>query len=200
MKSYIIHRCDGAPDWPSIPSLAVDQAQWLPAPDIRMTTQLCYDDQALYLHQRAWEQNIRAEHDAPLSMVCEDSCMEFFFCPVVDDPRYFNFECNPNGRTYIGFSTGRADVIRLAPPQEDMLLQKQVHRCDGGWELFYQIPLPFLRLFFPGLQFAPGQSLRANCYKCGDLTVHPHYLAWHPIDSPTPEFHRSCDFGTMTFA
>ena len=38
-----------------------------------------------------------------------------------------------------------------------------------------------------------------NAYKCGDLTVHRHYLAWSPVRSKKPDFHRTEDFGRMTF-
>ncbi len=50
---------------------------------------------------------------------------------------------------------------------------------------------------FPGYALAPGTVIRANCYKCGDLTEKEHYLSWNPVDHPTPDFHRSCDFGAM---
>ena len=58
----------------------------------------------------------------------------------------------------------------------------------------------FLRALFPGYELVSGTVIRANCYKCGDLTVKPHYLSWNPVVNPTPDFHRSCDFGAMILA
>jgi hypothetical protein len=87
--------------------------------------------------------------------------------------------------------------VRIIPKDEDALLQKKTCRTDGGWELTYRIPVFFLRSLFPGYVLEPGTVIRANCYKCGDLTAKPHYLSWNPVVNPTPDFHRSCDFGTM---
>ena len=106
MKTYAIPRTSGAPDWNSVPALAVDTVLWAPDCGIRMTQQLCYDETALYVRQQAWEPNIRAEYSAPLSPVHEDSCMEFFFALGADD-RYFNFEINPNGCIELGFGPNR---------------------------------------------------------------------------------------------
>ena len=107
MKQYTITRIEGQPDWNAIPALQVDHHNWVEPVDIAMTAQICYDDNGLYLHLRAWEKNIRAEHKVPQSMVCEDSCMEFFFRPDENDLRYFNFEMNPLGFTYVGFAYDR---------------------------------------------------------------------------------------------
>ena len=70
-------------------------------------------------------------------------------------------------------------------------------RTQDGWEVYYSIPLSFLRLFLP--EFAFAGILRANVYKCGDLTAHEHYLSWNPVSSPSPDFHRPQDFGLMRF-
>ena len=34
------------------------------------------------------------------------------------------------------------------------------------------------------------KKIRANFYKCGDKTAHPHYVSWAPINTPQPDFHR----------
>lgn len=113
MKTYSIPRTSGAPDWNSVPALAVDTVLWEPDCGIRMTQQLCYDETALYVRQRAWETAICAEYTAPLSPVHEDSCMEFFFALGADD-RYFNFEINPNGCIELGFGPNRKTVSAFA--------------------------------------------------------------------------------------
>lgn len=197
MKVYTVKRIAGLPDWSVIPDLKVDNALWLPDHQVRMTQQVCYDDAALYVHQRAVERHIRAEHTSPLSQVCEDSCMEFFFCPDPDSDRYFNFEFNPNGCLFLGWCRGREQIVRLLPWSKPELFDVHVSRTDDGWEIFYRIPLSFIQLFCPAFALKPGTILRANCYKCGDKTVVPHYLAWNPCTSETPNFHRPCDFGQM---
>ena len=117
MESYYIQRTDSAPQWDVIPTLSLHNILWLPDANIRMTQQICYDDLAIYIHQRATEAHIRAMHHSPLAQVCEDSCMEFFFCPMPGDGRYFNFEWNLNGCLYLGFGTGRHHSVRLQPTE-----------------------------------------------------------------------------------
>ena len=200
MKQYTVARVSGAPDWAQIEAVSVDEHLWLAPVPIAMTAQLCYDEARLYVRLCAREANIRAEHDAPMSMVCEDSCMEFFFTPDPDNLRYFNFEINPNGRTYIGLCRSNPDHVRLAPLDEDVLLQKRMQRTPDGWQACYRIPLDFIRLFFPDFSLRSGAVLRGNFYKCGDLTVQPHYIAWNRVDSPRPDFHLPEYFGLLTLA
>lgn len=197
MNHYTITRTQGQPDWNAIPTLQIDHFNWTEPLDISATAQICYDETALYIHMRAWEQHVRAEHNKPQSMVCEDSCLEFFFRPEEADPRYFNFEMNPLGFTYIGFGYGRGNNCRLAPKQEEPMMNKRTARLEDGWEIWYTIPVSFVNIFFPGYALTPDKRIFANCYKCGDLTVTPHFLSWNPSTSPTPEFHRPVDFGEM---
>lgn len=200
MESYYIQRTDSAPQWDVIPTLSLHNILWLPDANIRMTQQICYDDLAIYIHQRATEAHIRAMHHSPLVQVCEDSCMEFFFCPMPGDGRYFNFEWNLNGCLYLGFGTGRHHSVRLQPTEPTTLFDFHSNRTADGWEIFYKIPLSFIQLFFPDFRLQTGAAIRANCYKCGKLTAHPHYLTWNPSTSPTPDFHRPRDFGEMIMA
>lgn len=197
MKHYTITPIEKTPDWSAIPQLHVDEQGWEAPVDISMTAQICYDRDGLYVHLRAWEKEIRAEHCQPLSMVCEDSCMEFFFRPEEEDPRYFNIEMNPLGFTYLGLAYDRWQACRLAPPDEEELMKKTCRRLEDGWEVFYTVPVSFIQVFFPGYQLTPGRKIYANCFKCGDLTSRPHYLSWNPCTAPEPDFHRSCDFGEM---
>ena len=184
--------------WTEVPSLQVDNVQWLPDTGIRMQQQLCYDADTLYVRQQAWEKDIRAERTGYLQQVCEDSCMEFFFAPGEDD-RYFNVEINPNGCIHLGFGPGRHGRVQVVPKQMEQLFAVESARTEDGWTLTYRIPLQLIRLFFPEYRFVPGATLRANCYKCGDLTAHPHYITWNPVSSDTPDYHRPQDFGLMIF-
>ncbi|MDO5441249.1 MAG: carbohydrate-binding family 9-like protein [Bacillota bacterium] len=198
MKKYIIKKVNNSFDWDSIPKLEVSEIMWLKDAGIRMSQQICYDSEAIYVHQVALENNIRAEEKDFLSAVCNDSCMEFFF-DFECDGRYFNFEINPIGTIYLGFGKERATRLRIIDknPAEHFSI-KTTHTLSG-WDVYYKIPLTFVRLFYPEYQFVSGKSFKANCYKCGDKTDTPHYLAWNTLSSDTPDFHRAIDFGIMTF-
>lgn len=195
VETYRIMRVDAAPNWSRIPALQVENYQWQPPLPISMQARICHDGQNLHLHLQAQEQNIRAEHHDALAMVCEDSCMEFFFCPAENDLRYFNFEINPNAAMFIGFGHGKADLVRLLPPAEQFLAQAQF--VSGGWQAQYRIPAQFIRLFFPDFALETGRVIRANFYKCGHKTLHPHYITWNPVQSDVPSFHRPQDFASL---
>ena len=200
MKTYLIKKKTTSINWNTIPVMELEHQPWLPSADISAAAQLCYDDNTLYVRMCAKENPIRAEFTGPLDMPCLDSCLEFFVSPMADDPRYINIEYNPNGCVYIGISTGNHDLYRLIKDNDDAECQRpEILQTADGWEITYQIPLKFFRLFFPAFSFESGKKMRANFYKCGEYTVQRHYLAWNPTTSDTPNFHRPCDFGEVVF-
>lgn len=196
MNEYIIKRVSGAPDWSQVPTLEVSNILWLPDVGIRMNQQVCYDDTGIYVHQRCVEANIRAEYTGPLARVCEDSCMEFFFGIYEDNCRYVNIEVNPNGSIHMSLCVHRYNAIRMVSDPK-ALLDLRTARTEDGWELFYKIPLSFLQLLNPAFALTSGRIIPANCYKCGDLTVQPHYLTWNPVTTEVPDYHTPNDFGRM---
>lgn len=197
MREYTIVRRGEATNWENVPELKIDHLLWTEESDIVARAQLCYDENALYVHLSAVEKNIRAEHTSPVGMPCEDSCLEFFFSPYNGDERYFNIEFNPNCCMYLGIGSNVENLVRLLV--KDDLFQPTANRTKDGWEVFYSVPTEFVRRFFPDFKPESGASIRANCFKCGDLTVNPHFFSWNPVTSETPAFHRPCDFGLMHF-
>ena len=197
MRQYTITKVTGEIDWTKVPALDVDNYLWCEPLDIKMKSQICYSEEGLHVHLRAWEKDIRAELTEPMSMVCEDSCMEFFFRPVEGDLRYFNLEINPNGQMYIGFGPNMPKLVRLALQEEDALLQKKWNYTEDGWEVFYTFPVSVIQVFFPGYELKSGMKIYANSYKCGDETVKPHFIAWNPVNLTTPSFHEPEHFGLM---
>lgn len=202
MNTYTITKVSGAPDWSAIPTLEMAHAHRDRVEGIRAFTQVAYNEEALLIHQRAVEQNLRSEEVGPLAAPCKDSCLEFFFCPVEGNERYFNIECNPSCNMYVGTGAHIEDLFRLIPNglEWDEIFGARSVRTEDGWELYYEIPYSFIRKFFPDFDPAPGKAIRANCYKCGDLTVAPHWLAWCPIVTREKlSFHWPRDFGRMIF-
>ena len=193
---YTIVKTTAKPDWNKVPVLAVDKVLWTPDAGIRAKGQICHDSENIYVHLMAKEKDIRAVNKEPLSAVYEDSCLEFFFMREGADD-YFNFEVNPNGVLNIQFGptkTDRTDLVR-----EDAKDYFAIHtdRTAEGWEVFYRIPLKFIQVFYPNFSFE--EPITANVYKCGNKTVHKHYLAWNTVHSETPNFHRPVDFAKMVF-
>lgn len=194
--SYTIVKTNGDIDWTEIQVLPINKVLWCENPGIHAYGQICYDEENLYVHMNAVEKNIRAEYTAPLSPVHEDSCLEFFF-RIPGSENYFNFEINPNGCMCLQYGPSRAERIDIVKSDAMKYFDIHINRLPEGWELFYKIPLRFIRLFQSGYRFEG--SLYANLYKCGDRTVKEHFLAWAPIDTEKPDFHRPEFFKELRF-
>lgn len=195
-RSYVISRVSGDPDWNSIPVILIDRVLWTEDTGIRAQGQLCYDDEHLYVHLSAAEEHIRAENTEPLSPVYQDSCLEFFF-QAGGSINYFNFEINPNGCLCSQYGPTKTDRVNLVRDDAVEYFGIRTGRTSDGWEVYYWIPLDYIRLFLPDVRFEG--EWRANMYKCGDKTLNKHYLSWIPIDLEKPNFHCPEFFGTIVF-
>ena len=67
-----------------------------------------------------------------------------------------------------------------------------------SWTLEYRLPLGIFRKLY-GREIRSGHRAAANFYKCGDETEVPHYGAWSPVETPSPDFHRPEFFGELVF-
>lgn len=197
MQQYTIQRVLHTPDWSQIPSLPITKRLWTPECDISASAQLCWNDDGIHVRMHAIEQDIRAEHTAPLAPVCEDSCLEFFFCPVSGDNRYLNIEFNPNCCVFFGIGYGRHDRLRMVPRTDPFT--SIAERTDDGWQITYTVPFSLICELFPDFVPEAGRTMAANFYKCGDLTPQPHYFSWNNIPLKDPDFHCSAYFGQLVF-
>lgn len=186
-----------APDWSAIEAVTLVHQPWLEPCAIAAKAQLCHDGDNLYVRLEAEEASIRAVQDGLLDQVCNDSCLEFFFAPLSGDKRYFNFEVNLLGNLYVGFGAERQTRVRQIVKSIPALFAPKPERTEKGWSVEYKIPLSYIQLYMPEAKFA-GEAA-GNFYKCGDLTEIPHYLAWSPLTSANPDYHRRWDFGTLVF-
>ena len=198
-RSYAVSICDDEPDWDATPLARIDQAQWLPNPGIEAWAQICASANALYVHLTAREAEPLARFTGETDSICLDSCLEFFFCPLPDDSRYFNFEFNPNGALYLGFGHDRYDSVRQLVPRAREFFRVERLKQNDVWGIDFRIPFSFLRLYAPEFALRRGLRLRGNFYHCGEERRLPRYLSWNRIHSDTPEFHRPCDFGWLVF-
>ncbi len=197
MKEYTILRNENCTEGFSAPEAAIDTVLWLPDAGIRANAQVTWNNEALYVRLRAIEKAVRAEHTGRYGMPCEDSCLEFFFRPLPEDSRYINLEFNPNASFYAGVGRCGRDLIRTLP--DPAVFRASTLRTEDGWEISYQIPFSFIRMFFPSFSPRTGDIMYGNFFKCGDLTEQAHYLSWNPVTSEQPDFHRPQDFGLLRF-
>lgn len=153
--------------------------------------------QALKVQFVAWESPVRAVETQHNTKVWCDSCVEMFLQPdPEEDPRYINFECNPNGAVYCAVNTPGKDDVKLSA-EVIKTFQPQTAVYDDHWEAALTIPAEVLRQIFPGYVHAAGTRIRGNFYKCGDKTERPHFGCWKPIDWHKPCFHLPQFFGDI---
>lgn len=184
-------------DWAQIPAVTLEHTGWLEPCAVEAKAQACHDGENLWIRMEAKESPVRATLTGKLDAICTDSCLEFFFAPCADRPQYFNFEFNPLKALYLGFGAERATRVRQIVRDVDASFNPMPFFTKGGWGIEYRIPLSFMRVYYPDFRFSG--EMYGNFYKCGDLTEVPHYLAWAPLSSETPDYHRRQDFGVLLF-
>lgn len=185
----------------------VDKINW-PAYPYQPLVQVWsgYSSNYLFLLFEVKGDFFRAKARIDQEAVWEDSCVEFFISTDTNLSKeyrldehsiYRNFEFNVLGVCLSAFGS---KLQRESLPADEM---KQILRfpvfkgsdlpeegTEFNWELGVAVPLNIL-----GLQ--PGCTFKANLYKCGDLSLRPHFLSWNSINSASPDFHLPQFFGDM---
>jgi hypothetical protein len=141
--------------------------------------------------------------------VYQDSCVEFFFSPNERvDSGYFNLEINCCGTALFEFHpAGTSDVIKITKSEFEKISvvsseKTLIHNETAeplSWIVAFRIPWRILETYTDVTVPAPGISWRGNFHKCADMTSHPHWLTWAPIDFPSPRFHLPQFFGVLSF-
>ena len=177
----------------------------------RTRARLAWDDEGLCGLFRVEDRHVRSVHTRFGDPVYQDSCVEVFLQPK-PGRGYLNFEMNAGGallashvtdhrRTPDGFAAftklaeedGRRVAVRSTLPG---VIEPEI---DGpvDWQLAFFIPTALLEKFVGPIGPLAGQEWRANLYKCGDRTSHPHWASWSPVDALN--FHLPHCFGTLRF-
>ena len=128
--------------------------------------------------------------------VYKDSCLEWFcnFAPERSDI-YMNMEVNAAGRMLCRLGSGRQN--RQPLPETAPRPRVCASREEGGWSLELFVPLATVKAVWGKEDFASGDTIKANFYKCGDETEHLHYGMWSRCETEKPDFHRPEFFGTL---
>ena len=143
--------------------------------------------------------DLRARNTEDNGTQWEDSCVELFV-ENPDGSEYYNFEVNPLGKVLAARGSGRGD--RVKRPAEEMAAILRTAQYEGmqdfeggiwNWRVTLVIPFELIGVDPEALP----EKLRANIYKCGDKTAHPHFLSWSPVGTPSPDFHRPEFFGEL---
>jgi hypothetical protein len=198
------------PEWNKIDPLVIGQHMG-EAPDHRpnVLAKIAWDNDAVYIIYHVEDRYVRAVAMEYQDPVCRDSCAEFFFTPGSHlGLAYFNIEINCGGTVLFWWQPVGQEAVPIAAEDAQKLeiahtLAKIVDPEIGEpttWTLEYRLPLEVVRKYCPDAATpAPNVVWKANLYKCGDGTSHPHWLTWSHVDHPTPQFHVPESFGTLKF-
>ena len=154
---------------------------------------------ALVVDFRVSGLDLRARNTADNGRQWEDSCVEVFIQDPGND-NYYNFEINALGKVLA--CSGPERHNRTPRPAEEMEQILRFTQMEGGpleqegihtWRVGVVIPFRLLGIDPERLP----RSIKANFYKCGDKTAHPHFLSWSPVETPKPDFHRPEFFGEL---
>lgn len=212
-----VPRLDGAPDpaspWADAPALPI-AAFHASSTDHRPQTrvQVAHTGRALHLRFTVEDRYVRVRHTGLHAMVWRDSCVEAFIEPR-SGRGYFNFEFNAGGSMLLwhvrdarrvdgrlaDYTPLPADVagrvaIRTSLPA---VVEPEIAEPVAWWAAA-TIPLEVFESRLGPLGELGGQAWRANLYKCGDETSHPHWASWSPIGDKL-NFHQPDRFGTLVF-
>lgn len=178
----------------------------------KVLLKLQYDDDGIYGLFKVSDKYIRSIQTEFQSGVCKDSCVEFFVRPGTEKG-YFNFEFNCGGTLlvyYIQDNERTPDGFRKSVKlnEKDRELIEIYHSMpsvvepeikeEKEWYLGFHIPFAlFERYKNMDYKNIDGTEWRANFYKCGDGTSHPHWASWSPVSKLN--FHLPECFGRIVF-
>lgn len=124
--------------------------------------------------------------------ICIDSCMEFFFIPNTVDADYINIEMNPAAVFVTAKGASRGMREKLLDDGEGFKVTSMINGGEG-WTVMASISYAYLLKQYSCVE----KTMRANFYKCGDLTPTVHYSAWNPVETENPDYHRPEYFGKI---
>ena len=182
----------------------INQVNWpgLFPKKIPVNVHVAHDCDKLFLLYQVKGEQLRTLSTNDFGEVWKDSCVEFFM-QRDGESEYRNFECNALGALLAAKHVSRNQGVELRDEMPYIKRYSNIqHKYVDGkevsdWSLYLEIPKSALG--FAENETLANQKIRANFYKCGDETPEPHFLSWHPIETPEPDFHQPRFFGLMEF-
>jgi len=174
----------------------------------RTRTRLLYDDTRIFIRFDVEDCFVRSAQENYQDPVSLDSCVEWFVQPA-GQQGFFNFETNCGGTLLLACADVSISPKRVTPVDTSWVEQLRIHTAmprrvepeiagPANWTLSYFVPFAlFERCAGPCGRIA-GSVWRANFYKCGTDTSHPHWASWSPIREGN-SFHQPAFFGELIF-
>ena len=202
------------PEWQAAETLEVTLFPWKDSGHRpRVSARLLYNDEVLAIIWRVEDQYVRAVAQNFQDSVCTDSCVEFFVSPLVDSDAYFNFEVNCGGTMLVRRCSSQTEresgMENVAVSDAEGAAFPMAHSLPKivepeiaeptTWTLEYHLQFALFEKYFEAPRPSSGTTWKANFYKCGDATSHPHWGSWAPVGTPSPSFHQPAFFQPILF-
>jgi hypothetical protein len=201
------------PSWQRAETLEINQFRPESSEHHPLTqARFLYTLSAIFGIYRVEDRYVRCAHTEFQDPTHLDSCAEFFVQPRADQG-YFNFEFNCGGALLVFYITDWTRLpegfvkyshltrreARMVPVYHSLpeLVEPEITE-PVTWELAFQIPVALLENYTGEVGSLRGQRWRANAFKCGDGTSHPHWASWSAVDELN--FHLPRCFGEFVFA
>ena len=196
------------PDWQTIDKLAIDNYPWYKSGNKQKTQiQLAANTDTLFIKIVAQDKYSYAKQTQLNHMlVCEDSCVEFFFSPNgVLGSSYVNLEVNCCGTLHLAYGAGREnrqfislEAASLISRQTSILNPVKIEQQDDN-EWSVEISLPFAAIEQLTGEKVNKEKWFANFYRCGGRTEQ-QYAVWNNIAVDEPDYHRPEFFAELVFS
>jgi hypothetical protein len=212
MSQYSIQKTNSlTPNWQAIATLDINIYPWYQVGKKQNTqVKLSANNETLFIQIIAQDNySFAKQTELNHMLICEDSCVEFFFSPSgVLGSSYVNLEVNCCGTLHLAYGAGR-DNRQFISVEAASLIQcksslnrnmgspvKIEHNDDSQWSIEIAIP-------FSAIELLTGEAVNkekwfANFYRCGGRTE-PQYAVWNNIDVVEPDYHRPEHFGELVF-
>ncbi len=167
-----------------------------------------YNFEGLVIIFKVVEKNVKAVAKTNNAPVFQDSCVEFFFNPIIKSNGYFNLETNCGGTALVGVRQNKGEKsIKLTDLEIETLniktnlpkvIEKEIIE-ETEWVIEYKLPFELLKNYMDVKVPAKGDIWYANFYKCADNSSTPHWLTWNKVEFDSPNFHLPEFFGKIIF-
>ncbi len=195
------------PNWQDIAALNISQYPWYKSGRKQNTQiKLCANNENLFIHIVADDKHSFAKQTQLNHMlVCEDSCVEFFFSPSGKlGSNYVNVEVNCCGTLHLAYGPDRdnrqfinLDAASLISVSTSIISPVKLEKPnDQEWQV--EITLPFAAIEALTGEPVNKDKWYGNFYRCGGR-VEPQYAVWKSIDVAEPDYHRPEYFGELVF-
>lgn len=176
----------------------------------RTRVKLACNEEALAVCFRVEDRYVICRHTQFMALVCQDSCVEFFFQPGGADG-YFNIEANCGGTVHASYirnpQRAPGGFVDWTPLKPEHGKQISVYTAlpevifpeitsSLTWTLAMHIPFGILAPYC-GEAALQSHDWKGNFHKCADSSSHPHWGSWLPVEPLN--FHQPECFGNIQF-